>query len=266
MKKAKLLIVILAVFLFGDLTYSFLEYYYTPLDGDISSSGVVYSKHVQQVLDDPFGFHLLITGEKHVNPNRFFAHFFFKEYMQKVPIWLQNLTDPITSVYLSCSLIKIFIHILIIFILASLISGTKKRWDKKFVIIAALIVPFIQANGYWEHMGINDKATTYTFFYALPVVLLMLYLMPLYKIVFIQEFEKSSISGSALLLIPAIVLPLSGPLVPAIALILTGLIGFHYLFKLNGSGNILSVNGLSSTLRKIPFQVFVILVPICLIS
>jgi len=52
MSKAKLLIILLVVFLLGDLTYSFFEYYFTPLDGDISSG------NVRQVLDDPFGFNL----------------------------------------------------------------------------------------------------------------------------------------------------------------------------------------------------------------
>ncbi|MDP3914875.1 MAG: hypothetical protein Q8R96_14175 [Bacteroidota bacterium] len=95
------------------------------------------------------GFQMLCTGEKHVNPNRFFAHFFFKEYMQKVPIFLQKLTDPVSSVYFSCALLKIITHLLVIFIISSLISGTKYIFDRKFLISAALITPLIQANGYW---------------------------------------------------------------------------------------------------------------------
>lgn len=265
MNKAKLLIVILVIFLLGDLTYSFFEYYYIPIDGDLTA-GIVPSVDVQQVLNDPFGFHLLISGEKHVNPNRFFTHFFFKEYMQKVPIWMQNMTDPITSVYLSCALIKIFIHVLFIFILSALISGTKNILDKKFLIVAALNVPFIQANGYWGHMGINDRATTYTFFYALPVVLLMLYLMPLYRIVFSQEVKNPKLFKSVLLFIPAIILPLSGPLIPGIALILTGIISFHYLRNYGYPNKSLSVQSMISAFRKIPSQIFIILAPICLVS
>ncbi|MFY9152618.1 MAG: hypothetical protein WAO52_11415 [Prolixibacteraceae bacterium] len=191
MSKTKLLIIVLIVFILGDLTYSFLEYYYIPLDGDISA-GVVPSGDVQKVLDDPFGFHLLASGEKHVNPNRFFAHFTFKEYMQRVPLWLQSWTDPITSVYFSCALAKFVIHFLVIFILATLIAGTKNMLNKNFLIVATLLIPLIQANGYWGHMGIVDKSTTYTFFYALPLVLLMLFLMPFYR--FLVENEKSKIN------------------------------------------------------------------------
>lgn len=265
MSKTKLLIVILAIFLIGDLIYSVSQYYYTPLDGDISA-GVVPSAHVQQVLDDPFGIHLLSTGEKHVNPNRFFAHYFFREYMLKGPILLQNLTDPITSVYLSCALMKIFIHFLVIFILSSLISGTKNIFDKKFLICALLIVPFIQANGYWEHMGINDRSTTYTFFYALPVVLLMLFMMPLYRVVFQSEVHEIGILKSVFLFSLAIVLPLSGSLVPGIVLIVTGLIGFYYLLYFGRDKNSFSVKSMFPGLQKIPFPVFLFLFPICLVS
>ena len=265
MSKPKLLIFILAVFFLGDLTYSFLQYYYTPLDGDISA-GVVPSSFVQDLLNDPFGFHILSTGEKHVNPNRFFAHFFFKEYMRKVPIFLQKLTDPITSVYLSCALLKIMIHFLLIFILSSLISGTKNMLDKKFLISAALIIPLIQANGYWEHTGISDHSITYTFFYALPVGLLMFFLMTLYQVVYLDEVQKTGILKSLLILFSAVVLPLSGPLIPALVLIISVLTGFYYLQNPGRKGNLLSFSNLISTFQKIPFPVFLLLVPACLVS
>ncbi|MBA4408179.1 MAG: hypothetical protein C0397_02005 [Odoribacter sp.] len=265
MSKAKLLIFFLSIFLLGDLTYSFLQYYYTPLDGDISA-GVVPSAHVQQVLDDPFGFHLLSTGEKHVNPNRFFAHFLFMEYMQKVPLWLQNLTDPITSVYLSCAFMKILIHFLLLFLLSALISGTRNILDKKFLICAALIIPFIQANGYWGHMGINDRSTTYTFFYALPVILLMVFLMPFYSMVFLKEIQMPNVIRTVFLFALAIILPLSGPLIPGLVLIVAGLIGIHYLRYFSWADHSISTDGLLSGFRKIPAPIYIFLIPICLVS
>ncbi|HET6556265.1 MAG TPA: hypothetical protein VFG54_03060 [Prolixibacteraceae bacterium] len=263
MKKQKLLIVILILFLLGDTVYSFLQYYHIPLDGDIAG-GVVPSPDVQQILNDPFGFHLLSSGEKHVNPNRFFSHYFFKGYMENVPLWLQSITDPITSVYLACALLKIFIHLLVLFILAALISGTKKLWDKNFLLSAALIVPFIQANGYWGHMGINDKATTYCFFYALPVVLMMLFLMPFYRIVFKEEKVHFGPLKSIILILMAVVLPLTGPLNPAIALIVSALTGIHYLLKYSKTSG--SHNSLLSSLSKIPGQIYLFLGLICLFS
>jgi hypothetical protein len=265
MNKQRLVIFLLAFFLLGDLAYSLLEYYYVPLDGDIST-GVVPTAVVQQVLDDPFGFHLLSTGEKHVNPNRFFAHYFNREYMLKVPKLLQNLTDPLSSVYLSCALIKLLVHFLVIFILSSIISGTKNIFDKKILICAALIVPFIQANGYWGHMGINDRATTYTFFYALPVVLLMLFLMPFYRIIFQNEVLKIGVFKSVWMFALVIILPLSGPLNPAIILIVAGLIGIHYFVRYGREEHVFSIKNMLSVFRKIPSPVYIFLIPICMVS
>jgi hypothetical protein len=259
MNKTNFLILILVVFLVSDLAYSFCQYYFISLDGDIAG-GVVPGLDVKQVLDDPFGFHMLKTGEKHVNPNRFFAHFIFKEYMQKVPIYLQSFTDNISSVYFSCALVKFMIHITVIFILSALISGTKKLLSRNFLISACLVVPLIQANGYWGHMGINDKSITYTFFYALPLVLLMVYLTTLYRIIYWDETRKIGLTKLLYILVFAVILPLSGPLIPALILIISVLIGIYYLQKLKNS------NTLISTFRKVPFQVYIFLVPACLVS
>lgn len=186
--------------------------------------------------------------------------------MQKVPIFLQRLTDPITSVYLSCALMKITIHFLVIFILSALISGTRNILDKNFLICAALVTPLIQANGYWEHMGINDHSITYTFFYALPVVILMLYLMTLYQVVYQKEVPKINILKSLFLLAFAIILPLSGPLIPGLILIVSALTGIYYLQSPDRKENLFSFGNLVSTLRKIPFSAFLLLVPACLVS
>lgn len=256
---------LLTSFLMVDLTYSFAEYYFTPLDGDMSS-GVAFNEHIQKVLDDPFGFHMLVLGENHINPNRFFSHFFQKEYMQNVPLWLQNLTDPITSVYLSCAILKIFIHLLLIFILAISISGTRNILKKEFIIAATLIVPLIQANGYWGHMGINDRATTYSIFYALPVVLLMLILLPVYQTVYFQKTVNPGFFKSVFSLIPAIVLPLSGPLVPGIVLIVCLLTFIYYIQNFSVGENISFPEKIKSTFLKTPGRIYIILAPIALVS
>jgi len=265
MIKAKLIVTILVIFLTGDLIYSFFEYYYIPLDGDISY-GVVPGRNVQQLLDDPLGFHLLSTGEKHINPNRYFAHVFFKEYMQKMPLILQNFTSPIVSVYLSCALIKMLVHFLALFALSILISGTTKVLNKTFLLSAVLITPLIQANGYWDHMGINDRATTYTFFYALPTVLLMIYMMPLIKLIKQEEIPKFGFIKSILWLCMAIALPLSGPLVPGIVLISTVLIGIYFLFYSAPIEKKVSIKILLNRLQKMPTQIFIFIIPISLIS
>jgi len=265
MRKEKLLVLFLIIFLIGDLTYSFLEYYYTPIDGDLTS-GVAFNEHIQKIFDDPFGFKMLITGDRHINPNRFFSHIFQKEYMQAVPLWLQNLTDPITSVYLSCALLKMFVHLLFLFILGGLISGTHNILKKPFLIVTALLVPFIQVNGYWGHMGINDRATTYVFFFALPLVLLLAYLTSAYRITYLRVKSKPGFSVFFLSLIAAIVLPLSGPLIPGVVLVVCIVVFVYYFQNLSQKDGPLFFGKMVKAFLKIPRSIYIFLIPIAVVS
>ncbi len=74
-----------------------------PFDGDMAG-GIVPAKDVQKIFEDTFGFNSILTEEKH--PNRFFAHLFFRDYFQKIPIFLQNFTSPIESIYISATFAK----------------------------------------------------------------------------------------------------------------------------------------------------------------
>ncbi|MBW6535718.1 MAG: hypothetical protein K0B11_11960 [Mariniphaga sp.] len=97
--------------------FSFFQYYNSPLQGDLAGH-VLPDKLIQPVFDDPFGFQLLKTGEPHSNPNRFFSHWAVAMYFQYFPLWLQNFTNPINSVYLASAIAKLVIQVLFIYILA----------------------------------------------------------------------------------------------------------------------------------------------------
>lgn len=265
MRKEKLLVLFLILFLIGDLTYSFLEYYYTPIDGDLTS-GVAFNEHIQKIFDDPFGFKMLFSGDNHINPNRFFSHIFQKEYMQAVPLWLQNLTDPITSVYFSCALLKMFVHLLFLFILSGLISGTYNILKKSFLVVAALLIPFIQVNGYWGHMGINDRATTYVFFFALPLVLLFAFLTSIYRITYLKIIPKPGLPMFILSLITAVVLPLSGPLVPGVVLIVCLMVFVHYFQNLSKEIDFSFPQKMVKVFLETPRSVYIFLIPIAVVS
>ena len=265
MKKEKLLVLFLILLLIGDLTYSFLEYYYTPIDGDLTS-GVAYNEHIQKIFDDPFGFKMLFSGNNHINPNRFFSHIFQKEYMQAVPLWLQNFTDPISSVYLSCALLKMFVHLLFLFILGRLISGTYNILKKSFLIATALLVPLIQVNGYWGHMGINDHATTYVIFFALPLVLLLAYLTSVYRITYLKVKSKPGFQTFFLSLITAVVLPLSGPLIPGVVLIVCIIVFVYYFQNLSPNDGLPFFKKIAKVFLKIPRSIYIFLLPIAVVS
>jgi hypothetical protein len=104
------------------------------------------------------------------------------------------------------------------------VSGTKNVLKFDFILAAALITPFFQTNGYRDYMGIIDPCTTYTFFYALPCIFLLLYFMP-----FIQKHYHNQTFNNQIIIkllwIPlAFIVCLSGPLNPGVVLIFAMLV------------------------------------------
>lgn len=154
---------LLLVFIFADLTFSFFQYYNSPLYGD-TDSHILPDNNIQKTIDDPFGINAIVSGEKHANPNRFFVHYSYMTYFQKVPLLLQTIIDPISSVYLAAAIIKLIIQALFVYVLASFISKTHSILKLNFLIAATLILPLFQVYGYWSRLGINDQSIAYTFF------------------------------------------------------------------------------------------------------
>ena len=252
MQNKKVLKALLLVFILADLTFSFFQYYNTPLYGD-TDSHILPDANIQKTIDDPFGINAILSGEKHANPNRFFAHYSYMTYFQKVPLLLQKIIDPISSIYLAAAIIKIIIQILFVYLLASFISKTKLIFSLNFLIAVALILPLFQVYGYWSRLGINDQSIAYTFFYALPLLVLIIFLKPVFG---------SLISGKRLRLIHyffllplIIILPLSGPLIPAVSGIVVLLIILNFLRNSNKFE-------IGRLLKFIPLWFYTILIPL----
>lgn len=169
----------LFLLLLSDLSYSFLQHYSKPLDGDMAG-GIVPAEDVKLILKDPFGISVITENAVYPNPNRFFAHWTFFAYFNNVPHWLQSFVSPIDSVYLACAIAKILIQFLIMTLLAFYIIGRQKIFNSDFLIAAVLVVPLFQTNGYRSYMGIIDPSITYTFFYALPCAILLLFYLPFF--------------------------------------------------------------------------------------
>jgi len=76
-KRNKSIFIISAIAIIAEIIYSFLQFYYTSLDGDLAG-GIISSQDVLLILDNPFGFETVFNNRKYSNPNRFFSHYFFK--------------------------------------------------------------------------------------------------------------------------------------------------------------------------------------------
>ncbi len=207
-----------------------MQHYSMPLDGDMAG-GIVPAEDVKQILNDPFGISVITENAVYPNPNRFFAHWTFYNYFNHVPLWLQSFVSPIDSVYLSAAIAKIFIQILIMTLLALFITGQQKIIKADFLIAAILTVPLFQTNGYRSYMGIIDPSITYSFFYALPCSLLLLFYLP---------FFYDSVYGTTIMKKPfvqilvfslAIFIVFNGVLNPGIILTVALLFGLRNYFK-----------------------------------
>src|SRR5688572_24378316 len=131
--KRKIIAFSLLLFLLADLVFSFLQYYHTPLDGDMAG-GIVPAADVKPVLHHPLGTITFLNECSYPNPNRFFSHWVFKEYFTITPLVLQKFTEPIDSVYLSCALFKALTQFMLIILLAIGVSGSRSVFKMDFLL------------------------------------------------------------------------------------------------------------------------------------
>ncbi len=216
----KVLYIVLVMLIFADLGFSFSQHYNMPLDGDMAES-IIPSKECQPIFENPLGIKVITSKQKYHNPNRFFAHWAYHEYFNRIPVFLQKLTNPINSIYLSCAIFKICIQVCLIIFMAMMMSGKLRLFRMEFILAAALIAPLFQINGYRSYMGLIDPSITYTFFYAFPFLLLLIYFLPLFNLVYLKRNQDMHISIKVLWIPLAIVISLSGPLNPGIVVIVS---------------------------------------------
>ncbi|MBK6642006.1 MAG: hypothetical protein IPG39_12665 [Bacteroidetes bacterium] len=134
---------IFLLLLLTDTTYSFLQFMGQPLDGDMAWC-LVPANEAKKIFENPLGVKAILYNETYANPNRFFCHWTYREYLISMPLMLQKFADPITSVYLACALSKTVIQLLIIFLSAIAISGTVNMLKVDFMMTAALITPLFR--------------------------------------------------------------------------------------------------------------------------
>lgn len=213
----KLIYLLILAFVVFDLGYSFIQYLSLPLDGDMAWNLLPF-KEVKNILNSPFGFDAFLKDTTYPNPNRFFCHWTYRTYLILFPLYLQNFISPVESVYVACAIAQLLTHVLLLYLLSSIVTGKLNGFKIEFWIVAALLTPLFQINGYDVHMGIIDKSTTYTFFYALPCVYLLIYFLPF----IFSHFHNKKIIPDYLKFIWLLLIPLvclSGPLNTGIALV-----------------------------------------------
>jgi hypothetical protein len=246
--------VILLVLILGDLGYSFYQHFHMSLGGDFGDNiAPTPERGFYQVLRDPLGLGVLLEDRVYSNPNKFFAHWTVYHYFRTVPIFLQHFTKPIDSLYWSSALVKILIQVFILYLLSVYISNRKNPLDLDFLTAAALMFPLFQTWGYNRYMGIIDQSVIYTFFYALPIALLLLFFLPFYRKLHYGAEIRFNVPRTVLLALGIPVLALNGPLIPGIVLIACPLVmAVPFWKKYRGNRSRKSSGPPPASMREIP--------------
>lgn len=209
-----------------DFCFSFMQHYNMPLDGDMAE-GILRANEVNKIFQDPFGLKLVFNDDQYPNPNRFFSQWFNSWYFQHIPFLIQNFTDPISSVYLSSAIVKTLFQILFVFAILFFATRFKDFWSFQSIFSLWVISNFFQTTGFNPYMGIIDKSITYFFFYGLPLFFLIAFYFGLLERNNLKNPFVKMILNIYLLTFSTI-LPLSGPLIPGIILVVSFLIFINF--------------------------------------
>jgi hypothetical protein len=225
MKKTWLLAVLVLVVL-ADLVLTYVQHTQLPLDGDLAAI-VVPRADYAPVLHDPFGWTVLTTGGWYSAPNRFFSHITLREYCLRVPLLLQAFATPIASVYMATALLSTGVQALLLYVLGWYATGSRRLSNWRLWLAMALMAPFFQTAGYDGQMAVVDNSFTYVFFYALPLLVLLVLLWPLYRAA--RQQQPLRVGGPQLvaMLLLIVVLAFSGPIIAGVVLVLLGGVGLH---------------------------------------
>lgn len=221
------------VFLLFDIAYSFYQYFGEPIDGDVPnivSPAPIYEK----VLKDPLGLSILNGGEKYAATNRFSCHWMMRIWFTNVHHFFSLLfRDKINCLFFTAAFFSIVVQYFIIALLSIYITKEFKFWKLSFLFSCLILASFFQSNGFDTQIGIIDHCITYTFFYAFPLALLMLYFLPFFLIENrIWNANSFLIKVLVVWMIPfSLFLAFSGPLIAPLVLLICPSIMIYFLSK-----------------------------------
>lgn len=225
--------IVLTLLFIGDIVLSFFQHIHFSLDGDMAAI-IFPDKWYATVLKDPFGF-AIFKGETYAGAGRFFSHFIMEIYFKTMPFFLQNFTNPIDSIYASNAIFKIFIKVSLIAVLANYVvcsiqNRTNNSKALQYLMAFCLLFPLFQIKGFYSQIGIIDRSITYVFFYALPLLLVLIWWLPFYK-TYLVNTNKTFNTVNWLWLLPLlIVFSFSGPIIQPTIILVCGLcLAYSYI-------------------------------------
>ena len=255
------------LFLLFSVVFSFKRYYYFTLEGDLPAIVLPDSGFYQTVMDDPFGLNVILHDSVYPATNRFFTHLEIEWCFKTLPFCFQKLSTPVKSIYYSCALVKTGVQFFLIFLMAFVITGSRKFFGFDFLFVGVLLIPFFQTFGFNQWMGIIDHSITYTFFYALSLGLVMAFFLPFFYNWFHKGSLKINYLTFILLICLLVIISFNGPLNPPLILLIGLTIIFNFFSGIFFSFNAISIfEKIKISLKSIPLNLFLLIFLACLMS
>ena len=223
---------LLVGFVVLDWALTFWQHYHLPLDGDLAAI-VLPAYWYAPVLHDPFGWAVLTKNEVYSATNRFFAHATTSLYWKLMPALLQRFTNPINSLYVAAAFFATATQAGLTLVLAGYVRLASGAGRRGFWLVAALLGPLFQtASRLYEQLGVTDHAITYTFFYAWPLLLVLVLFWPFFRAACQGQPLRLPWWRALLLVALMVVIAFNGPLAAAVvAIVLLG-VGLRWLWGL----------------------------------
>lgn len=255
-KLKQLFIVFVCLFFVADTILTFQQFSGSQLEGDLAAI-VAPTEAYKKVLTDPFGFSAVINLESYAAPNRFFVHWPMYQYFHIVPNALQYIgASPIDSIYISCAILKMLVHLLYFVLLVLFVSMFAQTNRVLLFSTVLLIVPLLQTCAYDRQMGLVDHSITYVFFYGLTVSALLLYFYPFVKYITNHKRHKHPIFTCIVLSVASVILPFSGALIAGIALVVILIVVWNRIKIIQTLKN-RNVKYCLSVFFEIPFELLI---------
>ncbi len=213
------------LFLAVDYIQSNYHYSNLPIDGDLCRVAGPF-KWYEDVLNDPIGIQAITENKKYGGAARYVCHKSTSWWFEHIPIAIQSVVkDKVHSIYYASALSVAIIHLCFVWLAFQYAKAKEQFSFKRFIPIALLASILIQYNSYYGSIGLIDRSINYTFFYILPIIVLLIYFLPFFKY---EQFDtyKITIGHQILLLFLAPILAFSGPLIQPVVF----LVSLFYLF------------------------------------
>jgi hypothetical protein len=201
-----------------DLGLTGITFFQIRLDGDLARvAGPVAS--YRPVLQDPLGLRSVTSGDRYPGAGRFMAHITTKLWSDFAISTLNVVVrEPVRALYLTLALTAVFVQLLFVAIGCLYIRAFRPMAFGPTVICAAGLSMFVQFGKFYDFFGIIDFSVTYTMAYAIPILVLALFLYPVYRSLLSPDY-RPALSITVCLIFAALYLAFSGPLVQPIVLL-----------------------------------------------